>query len=219
MSGFSCQECGASFEVPQAALDKYPGWKPKFCRVHSPKKSGSSSKGGSKTRSSRGAGSSREENLNLAAVLEKYTEGPSEGIFTDGSAVPNPGRGGWGMVWVEGGEVRLQLHGYEPETTNNRMELQALIEAYKALPEDAAVTLHTDSRLCVDTITKWAPNWEKAGWKKKSGPIKNLELVQELLALYRAHPGCKLQWIAAHSGNRWNEYADSLASAWRRDDL
>ncbi|MFT7487065.1 MAG: ribonuclease HI, partial [Candidatus Paceibacteria bacterium] len=84
------------------------------------------------------------------------------------------------------------------------------------LPEDGQVTVYTDSRLCVDTITKWAPNWEKKGWKKKSGPIKNLELIQELLTLYRAHPQCPLQWIAAHSGNRWNEYADSLSTAWNR---
>ena len=122
-------------------------------------------------------------------------------------------------MWVEGGEVVAQCHGHDPDTTNNRMELTALIEAFKMLPEDAAITIFTDSRLCVDTITKWAPGWEKKGWKKKSGPIKNLELVQELLALYRAHPDCALEWIAAHSGNRWNEYADSLATAWRRDEL
>lgn len=160
-----------------------------------------------------------EENLTLAGVLAAYTEGPTTGAFTDGSAVPNPGRGGWGAVWVEDGEVIAQKHGYSPETTNNRMELTALIEAFQLMPEDATVTVHTDSRLCVDTITKWAPNWERNGWKKKSGEIKNLELVKELLALYRARPNCTLQWIAAHSGNRWNEYADSLATAWMREEL
>ena len=87
------------------------------------------------------------------------------------------------------------------------------------LPEHAAVEIRTDSRLCVNTITQWAPGWERKGWKKKSGPIKNLELVQELLSLYRAHPKCKLVWIAAHAGNRWNEYADSLATAWMRAEL
>jgi ribonuclease HI len=99
------------------------------------------------------------------------------------------------------------------------MELQALIEAYRALPEDAEVTVHTDSRLCVDTITKWAPGWERRGWKKKGGEIKNLGQVQELLALYRAHPKCPLEWIASHSGYRWNEYADALATAWMRDEV
>ena len=99
------------------------------------------------------------------------------------------------------------------------MELQALIEAFTMLPRDAATDVLTDSRLCVDTITKWAPGWERKGWKRKSGPIKNLELIQQLLVLYRARPTCQLVWIAAHSGYRWNEYADSLATAWMRADL
>jgi ribonuclease HI len=219
---FECEVCGTSFDVPQAALDKYPGWSPKYCRDHSPKKKAAGkaprSSGSSGGGSSRRGGGSRtvEENLTLTQVLQAYTDGPSEGVFTDGSSIPNPGPGGWGMVWVVGGEVHEQRYGAADDTTNNRMELQALIEAYKVLPEDAEVTVHTDSRLCVDTITKWAPGWEKKGWKKKSGPIKNLELIQELLALYRKHPNCTLQWIAAHSGNRWNEYADSLATAWNR---
>ncbi|MDF1800236.1 MAG: ribonuclease HI [Planctomycetota bacterium] len=221
MPTFQCSVCSTDFDVPQSALDKYPGWQPKFCRDHSPKKKGTpKKKGGGLRRGGAGRGASlREENLTLAQVLAKYTEGPSMGVFTDGSSIPNPGPGGWGAVWVEDGEVRQALHGSAEHTTNNRMELQALIEAFKMLPEDAAVTVFTDSRLCVDTITKWAPAWEKRGWTKKSGEIKNLELVQELLALYRAHPDCALEWIAAHSGNRWNEYADSLATAWNRSEL
>ena len=99
------------------------------------------------------------------------------------------------------------------------MELTALIEAFKLLPTDTEETVHTDSRLCVDTITQWAPNWKAKGWKKKSGEIKNLELIQELLELYEDRPGVDLKWIAAHSGNRWNEYADSLATAWMRETL
>ena len=223
MPTFQCTVCGTDFDLPQGVLDKYPGWTPKFCREHQPKKAGGGSKGGGRSKGGRGGAgrgaSLREENLTTADVLAKYEGGPDLGVFTDGSSIPNPGPGGWGAVWVEGGEVVAQRHGHDPDTTNNRMELTALIEAFKMLPEDAAITIFTDSRLCVDTITKWAPGWEKKGWKKKSGPIKNLELVQELLALYRAHPDCALEWIAAHSGNRWNEYADSLATAWRRDEL
>ena len=220
MPSFVCQTCGSSFDLPEQTLEKYPGWKPRYCRAHSPKagkasKSGKASKGRRRPRS---GGATREENLTLAQVLETYTAGPDTGVFTDGSSIPNPGPGGWGVVWVESGEVREQRHGHDGRTTNNRMELQALIEAFRLLPEDAAVTVHTDSRLCVDTITKWAPGWEKKGWTKKGGEIKNLELVQELLALYRSHPDCKLLWIAAHSGNRWNEYADSLSTAWKRDE-
>ncbi|QDV09943.1 Ribonuclease HI [Planctomycetes bacterium Poly30] len=228
MPDFQCQTCSASFSVSQSALDKYPGWKPRFCREHSPKKvaSGgsarsSSRRGGARRGGSFGGGAPRavEENLTLAQVMERYTQGPADGVFTDGSSVPNPGPGGWGAVWVRAGEVVEHRHGKSPKTTNNRMELTALIEAFRLLPEDATETIFTDSRLCVDTITKWAPNWKARGWKKKTGEIKNLELVQELLALYEAHPDCKLEWIAAHSGNRWNEYADSLSTAWMRDTL
>jgi len=218
MPSFECQECGKPFTVPQAALDKYPGWKPKYCREHSPVKT--------KAPKARAAGArkrprsaSREENLSVAEVLAKYTDGPSTGVFTDGGSHPNPGPGGWGMVWVEDGEIREQAYAHDPQTTNNRMELTALIAAFKSLPEDAEVVVYTDSRLCVDTITQWAPGWERKGWKRKGDPLKNLDLVKELLALYRTHPGCKLEWIAAHSGHRWNEYADSLASAWRRSEL
>ena len=201
MPRFQCSVCNAEFEIPQPSLDRFPDWEPKFCRKHSPSKKTSN------------------EPLTCAEVLAKHTDGPTEGVFTDGSSIPNPGPGGWGVVWVSEGEIVDQAHGSEAATTNNRMELQALIEAFKMLPEDAEVTVYTDSRLCVDTITKWAPGWERKGWKRKGDPLKNLDLVKELLALYRKHPNCKLEWIAAHNGYRWNEYADSLASAWRRTEL
>ena len=220
MPSFRCTVCGALFEVAQAAVDKYPGWEPKYCRSHTQKKPATAARelrgqGGGTTRGR----SLREENLTLSQVLAKYDGGPVSGVFTDGSAVPNPGPGGWGAVWVEDGAVRAQRHGHDPDTTNNRMELRALIEAFQMLPQDAVAEVRTDSRLCVDTITTWAPGWERKGWTKKTGPIKNLALVQELLALCRAHPSCTLVWIAAHSGYRWNEYADSLATSWMRDAL
>ena len=81
------------------------------------------------------------------------------------------------------------------------------------------MTVYSDSQLCVNTITTWAPGWEKKGWKRKGGPLKNLDLVKELLALYRERPNCALKWMRAHDGSRWNEYADSLATAWRRSGL
>ena len=150
-------------------------------------------------------------------VLARYTSGPKTGVFTDGSCDPNPGPGGWGFVWVQDDEIVAEGHGAEPDTTNNRMELQALIEAYKAIPEDAEITVHSDSQLCVNTINEWAAGWEKRGWKRKSGPIKNLELVQELYALAGRHPRVTLKWIKAHDGSRWNEYADALASTFMRE--
>ena len=159
------------------------------------------------------------ENLTTEEVLQKYSAGPDTGVFTDGSAMPNPGPGGWGFVYVVKGKIIEQKHGHAPDTTNNRMELTGLIEAYQALPQDAQVTIFTDSNLCVQTINEWAAAWEKRGWKRKTGPIKNLELVQELYALAKGRPGVRLEWIKAHNGWLWNEYADSLSTAWARDTL
>ena len=147
-------------------------------------------------------------------VLARYTSGPKTGLFTDGSCEGNPGPGGWGVVWVEEDEIIAERSGTDPNTTNNRMELQALIAAYELLPVDASITVHSDSQLCVKTVNEWAAGWEKRGWKRKSGPIANLELVKKLYALAGDHPDVKLQWIKAHDGSRWNEYADALASAY-----
>ena len=155
-----------------------------------------------------------EELLTPDEVLRRYTEGPKDGVFSDGSCDGNPGPGGWGFVWVENDEVVSEQSGTDPATTNNRMELRALIEAYKTLPEDARLTVHSDSQLCVKTINEWAAGWEQRGWRRKKGPIANLELVQELWDLSNTHPGITLQWIRAHDGSRWNEYADALASAY-----
>jgi len=145
-------------------------------------------------------------------VLETQFGGPDSGVFTDGSSDPNPGPGGWGWVWVEKGEIIAQGHGRDPATTNNRMELKALIEALKQLPTDRDLVVYSDSQLCVNTINEWAAGWEKRGWKRKGGPIKNLELVQELYALKQSLPRVELCWIKAHDGTRWNEYADALAA-------
>lgn len=138
-------------------------------------------------------------------------------MFTDGSCEGNPGRGGWGWVRVVDDEVVAEDSGTHPDTTNNRMELQALIEALRALPEDAHEVVYSDSKLCVDTINEWAPGWERRGWKRKTGPIANLELVQELYRLAQARPHVELRWIKAHDGLRWNEYVDQLASRYMRD--
>ena len=149
-------------------------------------------------------------------VLERYHEGPQTGVFTDGSCEGNPGPGGWGVVWVEDGRIVAERHGHDPATTNNRMELTALITAYELLPADAAITVHSDSDLCVKTVNEWAAGWERRGWKRKTGPIANLERVQRLYALAKAHPKVKLRWIKAHDGTLWNEYADALATLYLR---
>ncbi|MCB0351880.1 MAG: ribonuclease HI [Bdellovibrionales bacterium] len=155
--------------------------------------------------------------LTLSEVLEKFHSGPDTGVFTDGGASPNPGPGGWGFVHVEKGQIVHQGYGHDASTTNNRMELTALIEALKSLSPDAVITVYSDSNLCVQTINEWASAWEKRGWKRKTGPIKNLDLVQQLYSLAKKRPGVKLQWVKAHNGDLWNEYADSLATAWSRE--
>jgi ribonuclease HI len=160
---------------------------------------------------------SANEYLTPEEVLRRYTSGPKTGVFTDGSCEGNPGPGGWGFVWVEDDRIVEEKRGSDPATTNNRMELTALIAAYQALPEDSQVTVYSDSQLCVKTVNEWAAGWEQRGWRRKSGPIANLELVRKLYALANAHAGVTLQWIRAHDGSRWNEYADALASAYMRD--
>jgi ribonuclease HI len=150
--------------------------------------------------------------LTTDEVLERYRSGPKTGVFTDGSCEGNPGPGGWGFVWVENDEIVREQSGRDGDTTNNRMELTALIEALRVLPEEAEISVYSDSQLCVKTVNEWAAGWERRGWKRKGGPIANLELVKRFYALACAHPGVRIEWIRAHDGSRWNEYADALAS-------
>jgi len=163
--------------------------------------------------------SAYDQSLSVEEVLQRYHDGPRTGMFTDGGAQPNPGPGGWGVVYVKAGKIIEQRHGHDPDTTNNRMELRALIEGYKLLSAEEQLPVFTDSNLCVNTVNIWAKEWKRRGWKRKTGAIANLELVQELYDLHLAHPGVTLQWIKAHNGYRWNEYVDSLASAWTRERL
>ena len=139
----------------------------------------------------------------------------TEAVYTDGCARPNPGPGGWAVVWVRDDRVYRQWYGHEEErTTNNRMELRALIEAFTRLPPDAKTTVYSDSMLAVKTVTEWAPAWERRGWRRKWGTISNLDLVKRLVELSKQHPGCSVQWLRGHDGNRWNEHADKLANLW-----
>lgn len=162
--------------------------------------------------------SSKEENLSRAEVLEKYTGGPQSGVFTDGSAEPNPGPGGWGAVYVINGEIIAEELGHEPHTTNNRMELMGLLAAFRMIPAGTKVTVYSDSELCVKTFNEWAKNWEAQGWTrgKKKEPIKNVELVKEVYEIFQKRPEISLAWIKAHAGNKWNEYADCLATEYRK---
>ncbi len=219
MPEFKCIVCDKAFSIPEQVLEQYPNWKPKYCQAHNPKKKQSAEGKQAAKKPSFRASSTGELDLPLAEVLTSFTEGPDSGIFTDGSARPNPGPGGWGVVRVKKGEIIAQHYGNSPDTTNNRMELTALIEAFKLVDPAEAEEIYTDSELCVNILTKWAANWKKNNWKKKGGEIKNLELVQELYELYLQRPQVKLAWVRAHNGWLWNEYADSLSTAWARETL
>ena len=173
--------------------------------------------GGGKQRQ-RGNSATRNGNLSPLQVLERFTAGPQDGIFTDGSCQGNPGPGGWGAVYVRGGQIVEERAGYDPATTNNRMELTAMIQGLSMVGPDEAVDVYSDSALVVDTLTKWAKGWEARGWKRKEGEVKNLDLVKEAYALARERPLARIQWIRAHDGSRWNEYADALSTSHLRSE-
>ena len=130
------------------------------------------------------------------------------GVFTDGSAVGNPGPGGWGVIWLKNGRIVDQRSGGAPATTNSRMELQALIEAFRILPPDAARDVVSNSEACFLTITEWGPAWRRAQWRPRNGAIANLDLVKKVLALADAHPHCRTKWAHAHAAGVCNKYAD-----------
>lgn len=134
-------------------------------------------------------------------------------IYTDGACSGNPGAGGWGAVLRFGGHER-ELCGGAGDTTNNRMELTAVIEALRALKEPCSVTLTTDSKYVADAITKrWLDNWQRKNWKLAGGgPVKNVDLWRELLELLSIHK-VTFRWVKGHAGHPENERCDSLAVA------
>ncbi len=131
-------------------------------------------------------------------------------IFTDGACSGNPGPGGWGAI-LRYGKVEKELSGGEAETTNNRMELTAAIEALKTLKQPCSVDLYTDSSYVKDGIGKWIHGWKKNGWKNAARkPVKNADLWQALDEARNRHE-VKWHWIKGHAGHPENERADELA--------
>ena len=132
-------------------------------------------------------------------------------IFTDGACKGNPGPGGWGALLRFSGQEK-HLWGGEFQTTNNRMELRAAIEALAALKEPCRVDLTTDSVYVRSGITEWLPNWKRRGWKTASRqPVKNADLWQALDEQNRRHE-VRWHWVKGHSGHAENELADQLAN-------
>lgn len=134
-------------------------------------------------------------------------------FYTDGSASPNPGPGGWTVI--DANTKQPVLSGAEKDTTNIRMEGTALINAIKYTGSEPA-EIHTDSEFWINVITKWAPTWAANGWRKKNGEIKNLDLVKELYELCATHD-IKLVWVKGHAGTELNEIADAAANAARKN--
>jgi ribonuclease HI len=131
-------------------------------------------------------------------------------IHTDGACSGNPGPGGWGAILEYGGREK-ELFGGAPETTNNRMELTAAIEALAALQRSSAVEIHTDSEYLRNGITQWIHAWKRNGWKtRERQPVKNADLWQALDALIARHK-VSWHWVRGHSGHAINERADALA--------
>ena len=136
---------------------------------------------------------------------------PNVEIYTDGACSGNPGAGGWGAVLLYE-QHKKELYGNVKETTNNRMELTAVIEALKALKKPCNVTLYSDSKYVIDSVNKdWVYRWESNNWiKSDKKPALNVDLWKELLALLEIHR-VKFVWVKGHDGNNYNERCDELA--------
>ncbi len=132
-------------------------------------------------------------------------------IFTDGACRGNPGPGGWGVLLLSG-DRRKTLHGGAQETTNNRMELTAAIEALNALNGSRTVILHTDSKYVMNGIESWIDGWKRCGWKTANKkPVKNQDLWQALDDAVKRHQ-VAWKWVKGHAGVAGNEEADALAN-------
>ena len=142
----------------------------------------------------------------LESALIKIVE-----IYTDGACRGNPGPGGWGVLLISG-RRRKTLHGGDAETTNNRMELTAAIEALNALQKSQHVILHTDSKYVMHGINDWLPRWKARGWKTAAKkPVKNQDLWMALDEAVARHD-ITWKWVRGHDGNAGNEEADALAN-------
>ncbi|MCU0810927.1 MAG: ribonuclease HI [Thiobacillaceae bacterium] len=132
-------------------------------------------------------------------------------IYSDGACKGNPGAGGWGALLISGGH-RKEICGGEPDTTNNRMEMMAVIRALESLKRPSTVQVHTDSQYVQKGISEWMSGWKKRGWRTADGkPVKNQDLWQELDALSRKHR-IEWNWVRGHAGHPENERADALAN-------
>jgi len=137
------------------------------------------------------------------------TDNPKVMIYTDGACRGNPGPGGWGAI-LKYGRHEKSLSGGEKATTNNRMELQAALEALRTLNEACQVTLFTDSEYLKRGVTEWMPNWKRRNWRRKGGQLANVDLWMKLDEEIVRHE-INWRWVKGHAGHPLNERADKLA--------
>src|SRR4051812_43536629 len=161
------------------------------------------------------------------AKRPSYVETPVEArpgevlVWTDGACCGNPGPGGWAAIVVApGGGAAVELPGSAPDTTNNRMEYTAALEGLRSLPPDTRVCVVTDSRLMLDSMTKWIHGWKRKGWRTASGdPVKNQDLVRALESEIARHTEVRWHWVKGHETGEQhahkalNDRADQLAVA------
>jgi ribonuclease HI len=137
-------------------------------------------------------------------------------LWTDGSASPNPGPGGFAVLEIKNGRANPVCLGREKDTTNIRMEGSAMITGIKYAGEEGC-EIHSDSEFWINVLTKWAPEWEKNNWTKKKGEIANLDIVKELYELFKKYP-VELVWVRGHVGTELNELADKWANKAREGE-
>lgn len=168
--------------------------------------------GGALRADSAGRGASRLDNEGRSPVRVAAVMLPRVIIHTDGACRGNPGPGGWGAV-LTSGSLRKELSGGSPDTTNNRMELQAAIEALGALKRECEVEIYTDSEYVKNGITKWVNGWKRNGWMTTlKQPVKNAELWRLLDERVAGHK-VQWHWLKGHAGHKENERCDELARA------
>ena len=132
-------------------------------------------------------------------------------IYTDGACRGNPGPGGWGALLIYN-DARKTIYGGEKDTTNNRMEMIAVIEALKLIKSDCEISLYTDSKYVMDGVSKWLSGWKQKGWKTSNKkPVKNQDLWESIDACITKH-NIEWHWVKGHAGNPGNELADELAN-------
>lgn len=195
----TCSKCGRRFTY--RTKPEFGGWVPKLCL--------DCKQPGGKPATARSAAKSSPKYRPVHSGDSSAIQKIHTGLFTDGGSRGNPGRGGWGFAYVIDDVVVKEDWGGEDMTTNNRMELTAIIRALQAVG-DIDVTLYTDSQLCVKTYNEWMAGWKRRGWKKKDGPIANLDLIMKLDELKQQCPSVRVQWVRGHNGLKWNEYVDEL---------